>query len=77
MVNIPSCTRLWDDVHVQSDNGEGEDRRLKYSTGPWTILHYLIVEVLKSKGYILYYQQPDLSKPEETADRYYQLTVSG
>lgn len=53
-----------------------EDRRLKDRTGPWTILHYLIVEVLKPKGYVLYYQQPDLSKPEETADRYYQLTVS-
>ena len=53
-----------------------EDRRLKDNTGPWTILHYLIVEVLKPKGYVLYYQQPDISAPEDTTDRYYQLTVS-
>ncbi|RHZ89429.1 hypothetical protein Glove_14g63 [Diversispora epigaea] len=53
-----------------------EDRRLKENTGPWTILHYLIEEVLKPKGYVLYYQQPDLSKPEDSAEHYYQLTVS-
>ncbi|CAG8541659.1 20510_t:CDS:2 [Cetraspora pellucida] len=41
-----------------------EDRRLKDNAGLWTILHYLIEEILKPKGYILYYQQPDLSKPE-------------
>jgi len=34
------------------------------------------VEVLKPKGYVLYYQQPDISAPEDTTDRYYQLTVS-
>jgi len=33
----------------------------------------LIAKVLKPKGYVLYYQQPDLSN---AADRYYQLTVS-
>ncbi|RHZ85330.1 hypothetical protein Glove_67g95 [Diversispora epigaea] len=53
-----------------------EDRRLKENTGSWTILHYLIEEVLKPKGYILYYQQPDLSQPEDSAEHYYQLTVS-
>ncbi|RHZ69222.1 hypothetical protein Glove_286g3 [Diversispora epigaea] len=53
-----------------------EDRRLKENTGPWTILHYLIKEVLKPKGYVLYYQQPDLSKPEDLTEHYYQLTVS-
>ena len=52
-----------------------EDRRLKDNTGLWTILHYLIEEELMSKGYILYYQQPDLTKPEDSSEHYYQLTV--
>ncbi|KAF0555766.1 gephyrin: PROVISIONAL [Gigaspora margarita] len=38
-----------------------EDKCLKDNSRPWTILHYLIEEDLKSKGYILYYQQPNLS----------------
>ncbi|CAG8521385.1 15269_t:CDS:2 [Cetraspora pellucida] len=33
-------------------------------------------EDLKSKGYILYYQQPDLLKPEDSLGHYYQLTIS-
>ncbi|CAG8752978.1 18050_t:CDS:2, partial [Gigaspora rosea] len=41
-----------------------EDRRLKDYAGPWTILHYLVEKILKPKGYVLYYQQPDLSKSE-------------
>ncbi|CAG8749969.1 3895_t:CDS:2, partial [Gigaspora rosea] len=53
-----------------------EDKRLKDNSGPWTILNYLIEEDLKSKGYILYYQQPDLSEPEDSPEHYYQLTVS-
>ncbi|CAG8754855.1 17186_t:CDS:2 [Gigaspora rosea] len=53
-----------------------EDRHLKDNTGPWTLLHYLIEEELKPKGYILYYQQPDLSKPEDSPEHYYQLTDS-
>ncbi|CAG8826410.1 305_t:CDS:2, partial [Gigaspora rosea] len=52
------------------------DRRLKDYAGPWTILHYLVEEILKPKGYVLYYQQPDLSKSENSAEHYYQLTVS-
>ncbi|RHZ82084.1 hypothetical protein Glove_114g71 [Diversispora epigaea] len=52
-----------------------EDRRFKEDIGPWTIFHYLI-EVLKPKGYVLYYQQPDLFQPEDSAEHYYQLTVS-
>ncbi|CAB5217590.1 unnamed protein product [Rhizophagus irregularis] len=52
-----------------------DDRRTKESTGPWTILHYLINEILKPKGYILYYQQPDLSA-ETSSEHFYQLTLS-
>ncbi|CAG8509324.1 15204_t:CDS:1 [Cetraspora pellucida] len=48
-----------------------EDRRLKDYTGPWTVLHYLVEEILKSKDYVLYYQQLDLSKPENSAEHYY------
>ena len=52
-----------------------DDRRLKESTGLWTILHYLVVEILKQKGYVLYYQQSDLSQPEEEK-HFYQLILS-
>src|SRR6266498_578261 len=53
-----------------------DDRRLKDHIGSWTILHNLIVENLKPKGYILYYQQPNLSFPEDSPQRFYQLTLS-
>lgn len=53
-----------------------DDRKFKDNTGPWTILHYLVTEVLKSKGYVLYYQQPNLSLPEDSPERFYQLTLS-
>ncbi len=53
-----------------------DDRRLKDHVGSWTILHNLIVENLKPKGYILYYQQPNLSFPEDSPQRFYQLTLS-
>ncbi|CAB4438925.1 unnamed protein product [Rhizophagus irregularis] len=33
-----------------------DDKRFKDNAGPWTILHFLITEILKSKGYILHYQ---------------------
>ena len=52
-----------------------DDRRLKENTGPWTILHYLVIEILKPKGYILFYQQPDLSQIEDEK-HFYQLTLS-
>ncbi|GBC45883.2 hypothetical protein GLOIN_2v1791026 [Rhizophagus irregularis DAOM 181602=DAOM 197198] len=52
-----------------------DDRRLKENAGPWTILHYLVIEILKPKGYVLFYQQPDLSHSEEEK-HYYQLTLS-
>ncbi|CAB5180887.1 unnamed protein product [Rhizophagus irregularis] len=41
-----------------------DDRRLKENAGLWTILHYLVIEILKPKGYVLFYQQPDLSQLE-------------
>jgi hypothetical protein len=53
-----------------------DDRRLKENAGPWTILHYMVIELLKPKGFILYYQQPDTSKPESSFEHYYQLTLS-
>ena len=53
-----------------------DDKRLKDHVGSWTILHNLIIENLKSKGYILYYQQPNLSFPEDSPQRFYQLTLS-
>ena len=53
-----------------------DDRRTKENAGPWTILHYLVNEILKPKGYILYYQQPDLSFAETSSEHYYQLTLS-
>jgi hypothetical protein len=53
-----------------------DDKRFKDNAGPWTILHYLITEALKSKGYILYYQQPNLSFSEDSYERFYQLTLS-
>ncbi|CAG8690264.1 15221_t:CDS:2 [Cetraspora pellucida] len=52
-----------------------ENRRLKDYTDLWTILHYLVKKILKPKGYILFYQQPNLSKPENSAEHYYQLIV--
>lgn len=53
-----------------------DDRRTKENAGPWTILHYLVNEILKPKGYILYYQQPDLSFSETRLEHFYQLTLS-
>ena len=53
-----------------------DDKRLKDNSGPWTILHYLVIEVLKPKGYALYYQQPDISSSENSSQRFYQLTLS-
>ncbi|CAG8683338.1 12532_t:CDS:1, partial [Cetraspora pellucida] len=50
-----------------------KDRRLKDYTDPWTVLHYLVKEILKSKGYVLYFLQPDLSKPKNSVEHYYQL----
>ena len=53
-----------------------DDRRTKENAGPWTILHYLVNELLKPKGFVLYYQQPDLSSAETSPEHFYQLTLS-
>lgn len=53
-----------------------DDKRLKDHVGSWTILHNLIIETLKPKGYILYYQQPNTLFPENSPQRFYQLTLS-
>jgi hypothetical protein len=36
----------------------------------------LVIEILKPKGYVLFYQQPDLSQPENNEKHFYQLTLS-
>ncbi|UZO22615.1 uncharacterized protein OCT59_014975 [Rhizophagus irregularis] len=53
-----------------------DDRRLKENSGSWTILHYLVTEILKVKGYVFYYQQLNPLAPEDHPDHYYQLTLS-
>ncbi|UZO21775.1 uncharacterized protein OCT59_014160 [Rhizophagus irregularis] len=53
-----------------------DDRRTKENAGPWTILHYLVNEILKPKGNVLYYQQPNLSSSETSSEHFYQLTLS-
>jgi len=51
------------------------NKRLKDHVSSWTILHNLIIKNLKSKGYILYYQQPNLSFPENSPQKFYQLIL--
>src|SRR5581483_2840641 len=53
-----------------------DDRKLKDDTGPWTQLDYLINNILKSQGAILHYQIADTNQPDNSPDRYYQLTFS-
>jgi len=36
----------------------------------------MVIELLKPKGLVLYYQQPDITKPESSFEHYYQLTLS-
>ena len=52
-----------------------DNRQTKENAGPWTILHYLVNEILKPKEYVLYYQQPDLSA-ETNSEHFYQLILS-
>jgi len=52
------------------------DKRLKDHVSSWTILHNLIIKTLKPKGYILYYQQSNILFPENSSQRFYQLTLS-
>ena len=53
-----------------------DDKRLKDDTGPWTQLDYLINNVLKPQGFILYYQTADINQPVNSPNRYYQLTFT-
>ncbi|CAG8450024.1 15505_t:CDS:2, partial [Acaulospora morrowiae] len=53
-----------------------DDRRIRDNAGPWTVLQHYIQDLLKPRGHVLYYQNPDLSADENSADRYYQLIVS-
>ena len=53
-----------------------DDKKFSDNTGPWTQLHNLIINNLKPRGFVLFYQTPDLTKPLNSFKRYYQLTVS-
>ena len=53
-----------------------DDRRIKKDAGPWTVLHYLVNEILKPKGYVLYYQLSNLSSENTNSENFYQLTLS-
>ncbi|CAI2182233.1 1074_t:CDS:2 [Funneliformis geosporum] len=53
-----------------------DDRRVKDNSGPWTVLQNYIQDVLKPRGHVLYYHTPDLSAPDDSPERYYQLIVS-
>ena len=54
-----------------------DDRRLRDNIGPWTILHNMVENILKPKGwFVLHYQIANQNEPENSPARYYQLTVS-
>lgn len=53
-----------------------DNRKFKDNTDHWIILYYLVTKVLKSKEYVLYYQQPNLSFLEDSSERFYQLILS-
>ena len=53
-----------------------DDKKLKDDTGPWTQLDYLVNNILKPQGFILYYQIADINQLANSPDRYYQLTFS-
>ena len=53
-----------------------DNKRLKDHIDSWTILYNLIIETLKLKGYILYYQQSNILFSENSLQRFYQLTLS-
>ncbi|CAG8786094.1 3087_t:CDS:2, partial [Gigaspora rosea] len=55
---------------------ERNDSYIRDDTGPWTILHRLIIEELKKSGSVLYYQQEDQTVASNSSQHYYQLTVS-
>ncbi|GES80130.1 hypothetical protein GLOIN_2v1868524 [Rhizophagus clarus] len=51
-----------------------DDKKLKDNTGPWTQLDSLVNDILKSRGFILYYQIANVNQPVKSPDQYYQLT---
>src|SRR5947199_6533740 len=53
-----------------------DDKRTKGNIGPWTFLHNMVKNSLKSSGAVLYYQVANSNEPENSQSRYYQLTVS-
>ncbi|KAF0427253.1 gephyrin: PROVISIONAL [Gigaspora margarita] len=55
---------------------ERDNLRAKKNVGPWTIVHELVTSTLRDNGAVLYYQQPDISVPEDSPEHYYQLTLS-
>ncbi|CAG8580117.1 20698_t:CDS:10, partial [Racocetra persica] len=55
---------------------ERDTLRTRKKVGSWTIVHELVNGILKEKGSILYYQQPDINMPEDCSEHYYQLTLS-
>ncbi|CAG8683545.1 22058_t:CDS:2, partial [Racocetra persica] len=54
------------------------EQQEQYGTNicPWTILHRLVIDELKKRGFVFYYQQEDLILPSNSPEYYYQLTVS-
>ncbi|CAG8791210.1 5164_t:CDS:1 [Cetraspora pellucida] len=55
---------------------ERDNLRTRRQVGPWTTVHELVTNVLKQKGVVLYYQQPDTNAPENSSEKYYQLILS-
>ena len=53
-----------------------DNKQLKENIGPWTILHNLVENILKPKGFVLHYQIANPNEHENCSARYYQLTVS-
>src|SRR3954447_7393984 len=49
---------------------------MKENAGPWTNIILFSYRILKPKGYVLYYQQPNSLVSENQPDHYYQLTLS-
>ncbi|CAG8765878.1 19734_t:CDS:2 [Cetraspora pellucida] len=53
-----------------------QNSRYSHDVGSWTILHSLVMNELKEKGFVLYYQQEDQNFSLNSPKHYYQLTVS-
>ncbi|CAG8660392.1 5150_t:CDS:2, partial [Scutellospora calospora] len=59
-------------THLHKTN----DIQLRENIGPWTVLDQLVTTTLKEQGKMLYYQHGNILAPENSSERYYQLTVS-